>query len=112
MVTGLEHVYHIGTRCEGRDRQQSTAQRLAEYHRVRLHRVVLHCKQATCAPETRLHFVADHQHIVARAQLAHVAQIALRRHDDPALTLNRLDQERGGRRRDRAFQSARVTIGD
>jgi hypothetical protein len=47
------------------------------------------------AAEAGLHLVGDHEHLVARAQLAHAAQVALVGHHDARLALDRLEHEGG-----------------
>ena len=65
-------------------------------------------EQRAGAAEAGLDFVADHQHVVARADLAHALEIARGRHDDAGLALDRLDEEGAGVGRDRRLERGRI----
>ena len=83
-------------------------ERLAEHEPVGLHAVVVAREQLAGAAEAGLHLVGDEQHVALAADPRARGEIAGRRHDDAALALDRLDEERGGVRRDRALERRRV----
>ena len=111
VVAGGELGHHVGTRQECAHRQQPAAERFAQHQTVGFDAFVVAGQQRAGAAQAGLHFVADHQDVVARADLAHRLEVARRRHDDAGLTLDGLDEERGGVRRDRGVERSRVAKG-
>ncbi len=83
---------HRGQRHPRRDR-------LGHDDQVRLHAAMLDGEPAPRAAEAGLHLVGDQHDAVLVAQRAHLAQIVVRRGDEAALALHRLDDQRGHRRR-------------
>lgn len=86
-------VGNLRRRDEGRDRR-AVAERLGHCHDVRRHAEVLDGKQLARAREARLDLVDDEQRAVRRKDLLDALEVALRRHDDARIALDRLRDER------------------
>ena len=67
-----------------------------------------YANQRPVRPRPGLHLVEDQQHVVLVAELAQPGQIAVGRHDDAGLALDRLDQHGRGVGRDRALDRGEV----
>ena len=91
---GIEDAHELARRDEGRDRVDAAAEGLAEDQPVGPDALVLMREPAAGAPEAGLDLIEDQQHAALVADRAKLAQIALRRHDDAGLALNRLDEDR------------------
>src|SRR5438876_12315344 len=78
--------------------------RLAEHHTVGAHTFVLSGEEFSSTAHNRLDLVDKQQHAMLAADPRDFSEIAFGRHDDSALALDRLDQERSGVRRDRCLE--------
>ena len=87
-----EDIHHLAGRDEGRDRQHSAAQRLAEDEPVGPDVLVLEGEPGAGASEPRLDLIEDQQHVVRVAQAAKPREKPRGRNDDAGLALDRLDQ--------------------
>lgn len=85
-------VGNLRRRDEGRDRR-AVAERLGHRHDVRRHAEVLDGKQLARARKARLHLIDDEQRAVRRKDLLDALEVALRRHDDARIALDRLRDE-------------------
>lgn len=86
-------VGNLRRRDEGRD-WRAVAERLGHCHDVRRHAEVLDGKQLARAREARLDLVDDEQRAMRRKDLLDALEVALRRHDDARIALDRLRDER------------------
>ncbi len=93
VLAGPEHAQHVAGGHDGADGHDPAPQRLAQHEHVGLHAFVLARERAAGAAQARLDLVGDQQHPVLGAQLARTAQVAVGRHDDAGLALDRLHQE-------------------
>ncbi len=76
------------------NRHHAAAERFRQAQNVRLHVFVLAGEHLAGTPHAGLDFVEDQQRAKLVAQLTHGRQIALRREDDAAFTLNGLQDHR------------------
>ena len=79
-----------------RDRHDPAAKRFAHHQDVRTDLLVLAGEHSASAGKTRLHLIGNHQDIVSGADFPHLAQISLRRDDDPCFSLDGLYQKAYG----------------
>lgn len=100
VVAGPQDAERVRLADRRRDGDQSAAERLAEGHQVGLGVLVLPGEAPAGPAESGLHLVPDQQHVVSGTDLPHAGEVALRRHDDAALCLDRFQQDRGRPRRD------------
>ncbi len=103
MLARLDHTEDVAVRHDRGQGQDAATERLAEQVDVGHDAVAVARERLAHAGEPGLDLVGDEQHVVARADLAHRAQVALGRQHDAGLALDRLDQHGGGRRRDRGL---------
>jgi hypothetical protein len=105
VVAGLEHIHHLVVGENRRHRVHPAGQGLADDHDVRSYALVLVREELAGAAEAGLDLVDHEQHPVLVGELAQPAEVAVRRHHDPGLALDRLDQDgrdvgvHGGRHR-------------
>jgi hypothetical protein len=111
MITRREHTHHPVIGEESGNRQQAATERLAEDHPIGSNRLVLTGQQLAGAAKAGLHFVDNEQHLMPPADRRASCQIAIRWQQDAALTLDRLDQEGGGMRRDGRGQRPGIAVG-
>ena len=101
VLAGLERAEHRRVGKHGRDRIEAAGQCLAEQRHVGLDAVVLLRQQLAGAAEPGLDLVEDQHHVMRGADFAHPCEIPRWRDDDAGFSLDRLDQEGDGVRRDR-----------
>ena len=96
MLAGLEHAEHVAVADDCRHRHDAAAERLAEHVEVRHDALVVAREGAAGAAEAGLDLVGGEEDVLAGADLADAAQVALGRDDHAALALDRLDQDGDG----------------
>ncbi len=104
MAARRHQVEHFSTRHEGRHREQSATERLADDNAIRADALVHIGKPCPGTAQPGLNFVDDHQHLQFVAQCAHGTQETRWRQHDAGLALDRFDQHGAGVRRDCAAQ--------
>ena len=107
--SGRDHTENVLVCCHGRDRVESAAESLAEHVDVWHHVLVVTCERTAGARETGLDLVGDHQHVLLGAQVAELAQEAVRRKHDSAFPLDGLEENRDHRRIHGSAQLVRVS---
>ncbi len=85
---------HDVPRPDHRRQRQAASQALAEHDQVGLQPLVLETVQLAAARKAHFHFVDDHGNPVAPAALLDRRQESGRRHDEPAIRHQRLDEDR------------------
>ncbi len=98
---GLNRPRIVSVSHDGRHRVDAARQRLAQHHDVRAHVVVLAGQHLAGAAQPDLDLVGDQQDLLAAAERLGELEVAVRRHVDAVLALDRLDQkgDRVGRHR-------------
>ena len=87
---------HVGVADDGREGQDAAAEGLAEQVQVGHDALAVARERLADPAEAGLDLVGDEEHVAALGDLAHGAEVALRRHDDAGLALHGLDQHGGG----------------
>ena len=90
MVAWPEDAQHLARTEHRGDRVEAARESLADDHNVRRNSLVHRGEQLPRAPQAGLDLVGYQQHIVLAADRRSLPQVALRRHDDPRLALDRL----------------------
>ena len=104
VLAGMQHPENVAIGHHRGQRYHAAAQRLAEQIHVGHHVPVVAGKGAAGAGQAGLNFIDDHENVSGRADLAHCRQVVIRRHDDPGLALDRLQQDCDGVLVDRVGQ--------
>jgi hypothetical protein len=112
--SGPERVEEVGAPGDGSD-GIARPERLRGHEQVGRHARVLDREHAAGARHARLDLVSDEQDVVTLADRGDALQEARRRHDEPALALDGLDDDRGdvlGRevRLERLFEEPHVQL--
>src|SRR5262245_59839811 len=88
----------------------ATRNRFTQTHNVGYYSGVIAAKHFTGAPESRLHFVKQHQHSAPRANLPHSRQVVIRRDNHATFSLNRLKYYSSGMAVDRCVNRGCVAV--
>ena len=90
----MDRVHDLGAPGHASERQ-APAMPLAGRDKVGDHALVLTREPVARAAEARLHLVGDEEDAVLAAPVGHLPHEARRRHDEPALALDRLEDDGG-----------------
>ena len=107
----MEDAHHLVVGQDRRDRIEPAGQRLAHDHHVRPHALVLTGEELARTAQAGLDLVRDEQDLLLATDLLDLLEIALGRDDDPALTLDRLDEDAHHVGVDRLAQCLDVAVG-
>ena len=110
--SGSEDVHDLAARDEGRDRQHTAAERLAQHQAVRPGTLMLEREPGAGAAEAGLDLVEDQEHAIRIAQPPHAHKPARGRNDDARLALDRLDEHRDRCGRDRPLDRGEIAKGN
>ena len=75
------------------DGHRTARQRFGQHQDIWHHRLPLTGEQLACAAQARLDLIDNQQAVVGVAKCANLLQVALRRHDHPALALDRFENK-------------------
>ena len=78
------------------DRHHAAAKRLRAGHKVRRNALMVHAEPFAGTADAGLHLISNQQCALLLADFLHLTQIALRRYDNAALALNRLQNHSSG----------------
>ena len=92
--------------------RQTAAQTLSQTRTVRRHTLMLSSKKVTRTPCARLDLIEQKITAGPVGELSKTRKVARRRLDHPALTLNRLNQNRSGVLADGSLHRLEVAVGD
>ena len=109
VLAGPEQARGVAYR-DHRPQRQPAGQALGESDHVGHDARALEGEPATGAPHAGLHLIEDEQGAVMPRHRARRREIAVRGGDDPALALDRLEEDRGRTVGDSGLQGARVAV--
>ena len=92
------------------DRHHAAAKRLRAGHKVRRNALMVHAEPFAGTADAGLHLISNQQCALLLADFLHLTQIALRRYDNAALALNRLQNHSSRIFIHSCLNSRRVTI--